>query len=809
MVAPIYVLGTGLSHDGSAVLLKDGEVCVAIEKERLTRRKHDGGNDTIAIQYCLDAAGITLEDVALVVQCANFEIPLAERHQGKRLFSENEEKLFSISHHLAHAYSAAGTCPFNDCVIMVIDGAGSPYQQCMDLNQGEIAPSDLPELSKQLFWCEKDSFYFFNGQELKPIFKDFSEFDTPRNNFFDHQTTRHSIGGFYSSISRYVFRDMDDVGKLMGLAPYGRTGQWSTNAFEFRERRVFVGNNWQELFDKPCKDEGDFKANFQYYADVARWAQEQVEKAVSFCFEERLSRFPHDNVCFSGGVALNAVANAALLNTEKIKNLYLEPAAGDNGLALGCAYYGWMKLLNKTKVPHNGNTCFGKSYSSAEIQQAAADSGWSFKTYSLENENNLIKEAVDLLAKGKTVAWFQDGAEFGPRALGHRSILAHPGIAGLKDHINNHIKFREDFRPFAPSVLPEYANEYFESGRPSPYMILVDRTKAQYIDQLVNVTHVDGTARVQTIAPLWNKRFACLLEEFRLISGLPILLNTSFNKKGMPIVETPSEAIALFTETALDVLIMGNIMMQKDQTLKPARKTSTLMNTGTIKHLKLPFEFDRTLLQADMQRIQENSWVAHYNQADYSGSWTTLALYSKDGSSSSIYASMDNTVNLKATAIMDACAYIREVLDTFQFEKIAVRLMRLNVGAVIKPHRDNALGYEDGEFRLHIPIATNPDVNFILGGERIIMDEGTCWYINANEEHSVTNQGTTDRIHLVIDGKRNEWTDQIFYALAPESSFQRVERKMSSNEQLLMMEELKRMGTPAALAILENLKNTI
>jgi len=233
------------------------------------------------------------------------------------------------------------------------------------------------------------------------------------------------------------------------------------------------------------------------------------------------------------------------------------------------------------------------------------------------------------------------------------------------------------------------------------------------------------------------------------------------------------------------------------------------MNNHTIKHLKLPFEFDRSLLQADLQSIQDSSWVTHYNQADYSGSWTTLALYSKDGSSSSIYAGMDNTVGLKATPIMDACEYIRETLETFQFEKIAVRLMRLNVGAVIKPHRDNALGYEDGEFRLHIPITTNPDVNFILGGERIIMDEGTCWYINANEVHSVTNQGTTDRIHLVIDGKRNEWTDQIFYALASESSFQRVEKQMPLNQQTLMMEELKRMGTPAALAILENLQKNI
>jgi quercetin dioxygenase-like cupin family protein len=233
------------------------------------------------------------------------------------------------------------------------------------------------------------------------------------------------------------------------------------------------------------------------------------------------------------------------------------------------------------------------------------------------------------------------------------------------------------------------------------------------------------------------------------------------------------------------------------------------MDKEPIKQLKLPFEFNVSLLQADMQRIQDSAWVAHYNKADYDGAWRSLALFSKDGTSSSIYASMDNNSTLKATEIMDVCLYIPKVLDVFKFEKFAVRLMRLDAGAVIKPHRDNALGYEDGEFRLHIPIVTNPNVNFVLGGERVIMNEGTCWYINANEEHAVTNNGTTDRIHLVIDGKRNEWTDEIFFALAPESSFQKAEKKMSLRDQELMIAELRRMNTSAALSIIEQLQNSM
>lgn len=231
-------------------------------------------------------------------------------------------------------------------------------------------------------------------------------------------------------------------------------------------------------------------------------------------------------------------------------------------------------------------------------------------------------------------------------------------------------------------------------------------------------------------------------------------------------------------------------------------------NKNLIKQLKLPFEFNVSLLQADLQRIKDDIWIAHYNRADYDGDWTSIALFSKDGESSSIVASMNHDSALKATEILEICSYIPELLETFKFEKVAVRLMRLNAGAVIKPHRDNALSYEDGEFRLHIPIVTSPDVHFILGGERVIMNEGSCWYINANEEHSVSNNGTTDRIHLVIDGKRNDWTDGIFFPLAPASSFEPVQRKMPANEQQMMIEELKRMNTPAALAIIAGLQNS-
>lgn len=564
MNPPIYILGTGLSHNGSVVLLKNGSVCVAIEKERISRIKHDGGNDTLAIQYCLDAEGITLEDISLVVQCANFDIPDRNQFKGKRLFATSDKPIIvDISHHLAHAYSAVGTSPFSECAVMVIDGCGSPLNQFLELHTEQKKYIDPRFLEETQMLCEKDSFYHYDGQKLTPLVKDFSTMSASHDSL-SLPTTRHSIGGFYAAISKYVFGDMDDVGKLMGLAPFGTTGVYDLEAFEFKSDNLYVKDDWKNHFTNPSQGYEYFKEHFSYYANVAKWAQEQVEKAVLLCIKNRLEQFPHENLCYSGGVALNAVANAKLQDTKIVKELYFEPAAGDNGLALGCAYYGWLEYFKMRKVPHDGSTCFGKQYSESEINEALQ--GESVEKYSQKQfteEDELLKYCAEKLNAGKTVAWFQSGAEFGPRSLGRRSILAHPGTEKMKDHINGNIKFREDFRPFAPSVLKDKVSDYFQVGRNSPYMILVDKTRPEYLDKLVSVTHRDGSARVQTVEESWNPRFHKLLKEFEKQSGIAVLLNTSLNRKGMPIVETPREALQLFEETALDILVMENTVVEK------------------------------------------------------------------------------------------------------------------------------------------------------------------------------------------------------------------------------------------------------
>ncbi|MBA4277260.1 carbamoyltransferase C-terminal domain-containing protein [Flavobacterium sp.] len=568
MKKPIYVIGTGLSHNGSAVLLKDGRVCVAIEKERLSRIKHDGGNDSLAIQYCLDAEGIDLSDICLVVQSANFDIPNPKHFKGKRIFSEtNCPEIITISHHLAHAYSAIGTSPFSECAVMVIDGCGSPLNQYLDLHPEHRGNIDLKFIDENQMICEKDSFYHFSDNKLVTLHKDFSRMEELTNSCLSMPTTKHSIGGFYATISKYVFGDVEDVGKLMGLAPFGKSGKFNFDAFEFISECLYVKDDWKNNFINPSKGHDYFTEHFSYYADVARWAQEQVEKAVLCCLNFRMKRFPHKNLCYTGGVALNAVANAKLQDSLAENNIFFEPAAGDNGLALGCAFYGWINYLGKQKIPHNGNTCFGKQYLQEEIEEIVkGETNQNFDKKFFLNEDELISYCAEKLNSGKTVAWFQSGSEFGPRSLGRRSILAHPGIENMKNHINRDIKFREDFRPFAPAVLKNKVTEYFEVGRDSPYMILVDKTRPKYLQQLVNVTHCDGTARVQTVDEIWNPKFSKLITEFHRHSGIAVLLNTSFNKKGMPIVETPSEAINLFKETALDILVMENTLIEKQTT---------------------------------------------------------------------------------------------------------------------------------------------------------------------------------------------------------------------------------------------------
>lgn len=229
---------------------------------------------------------------------------------------------------------------------------------------------------------------------------------------------------------------------------------------------------------------------------------------------------------------------------------------------------------------------------------------------------------------------------------------------------------------------------------------------------------------------------------------------------------------------------------------------------AAITALRFPFKFDVNLLKKDLETVLGSSWVSHYNSMAFSGNWSSIALMSEGGKSSNIVATPSGNAPVTETEIMEKCPYFREVTATFNCPKTTVRLLRLGAGAEVMPHRDHSLGYEDGVFRIHIPVVTNPDVEFVLAGERIVMDEGTCWYIDANEEHSVKNGGKEDRIHLVIDCERNEWTNELFFSQAPESEFQSKREPEHSPEELdLMIAELERMHNPAAKTLIEELRS--
>ena len=675
----LYCLGVGTGHDGSVCLLKDGRIAIAIEKERLSRIKHDGGNPADAINYCLDKEGITLTDVDVIVSSSLIS--------GRNFLSDTSHNIenirqASISHHLAHAYSAIGFCNYENFNILVIDGNGSTFDHCDDL-EGCTVPDRKkinPDVSHQYY--EKDSYYKYTNNMLQPIYKDFSVLAMLNNDPLNPTSLVHSIGGFYAAASIYCFNGMEDPGKLMGLAPYGRKGEIKLEAYHYNDGRVFINHDIKHKFNRRSLDYQDFKKNFQYYADFAHWVQKQTEKAIGHVADSRLTIHNTGNLCYAGGVALNAVANSQLKKRKSIKNLTMVPSAGDNGIAMGCAYYGWLEVLKQPRVLHDQSSAFGCVYSNPEIKDtlnnyflksyenkktlvdaffrlinnkayykidqqtslALTFNILDYGVYQVKIENgelksipfvteeskcnvsapimpflnavllrkyyssvveqsitasdplqllafkeliqweeitkallqivdrypvhysyskSVVEDTAKLLADGKIIGWFQEGSEFGPRALGRRSILADPGRKGVRDFINSKVKFREDFRPFAPSVLKEDVSKYFDTKGESPYMILIDRIKKAWKNRIESVVHVDGTCRVQTVTRDWNEKYYSLLVEFKKITGISVLLNTSLNRKGTPIVETPEDALDLLYESAIDYMVIGNYIVAK------------------------------------------------------------------------------------------------------------------------------------------------------------------------------------------------------------------------------------------------------
>jgi carbamoyltransferase len=569
-----YVLGLNTyDHDVSACLIRDGDIAYAIAKERITRVKHASGFYKEVVDYCLNAEGISIDDVDLVVRncyilpveemerrLLNQDAPgfLGEQERSLAakdpLYLSHSNKVVTVSHHLAHAYSAFAACPFDEGVVMVVDGVGS---YSADVTE-EYPPADKTDLLAR----ESESYYKFSGSRIEALKKVWLE---PCRGFLsDEFFNMAGLGALYSRASSYIFGDWNKCGELMGLAPYGRRGQMKP--LLHIENGVLSVPVWSEELKEPWLIESgndwEKSPSMQHWKDLAWQVQDDTETVLLARAKWLRETTGAKNLCIAGGVGLNCVANGRIAREAGFENVWIQPAAGDDGIAIGCAYYGYLAIQKKPRASVIKHAYFGKPYSDADVRGATDKTLIRLVTKSTRSDN-ISRDTAKVLAEGKIVGWFQGGSEFGPRALGNRSIIADPRSAEMKDILNRRVKFRQAFRPFAPIVLAEREDEIFEGGHDSPYMLLAKPVRPEWKDKIPSIVHVDGTARVQTVRQETNPPLYRLLKEFEALTGVPVLLNTSFNVKGEPIVETPRNAVECFLNTDIDYLALHDLLISK------------------------------------------------------------------------------------------------------------------------------------------------------------------------------------------------------------------------------------------------------
>jgi carbamoyltransferase len=574
MAKPHYILGLNTyDHDVSACLLRDGAIAFGIAKERINREKHAMGFYNEVIEYCLEAEGITLDDLALVVgNCYILPIPEMEERlvfqdmsgflpeferaeaAAHPLFRNRDGRMVTISHHLAHAYSAFAPCPFEDGAVMVVDGVGS-YRS--DVQEAFPAGDTGSPLAR-----ESESYYRFSGSELTCIKKVWMEPD--RGFLSDEFYNMPGLGALYSRASTYIFGDWNKCGELMGLAPYGRRDQ--VPPLMQIDGNVLHVPRWTAAFDKPYVAESDVKWDdspmMRHWEDLAWRVQDDTEKVLLARARWLRETTGAKNLVIAGGVALNCVANGRLARESGFDNVWIQPAAGDDGIAIGCALYGHLVVENNPRSFVMTHSYIGKSYPETAVAAATQKNLVRVQTSAVRHDN-IYRETAKLLADQKVIGWFQGGSEFGPRALGNRSILADPRRPEMKDILNSRVKHRQPFRPFAPIVLAERADEIFEGKGDSPFMLMAKSVNPAWRDKIPAIVHVDGTARIQTVSEATNPALYRLLKEFDALTGVPVLLNTSFNVKGEPIVETPRDAVACFLTTGIDHLVLHDTLVSK------------------------------------------------------------------------------------------------------------------------------------------------------------------------------------------------------------------------------------------------------
>ena len=584
-------------HDSAAALIEDGIIIAAAQEERFSRKKHDDRFPTNAIQFLLKNSKCCLNDIDKIVF---YEKPflkferLLETYIGfspkgfkqfskaipiwlkEKLFQKNEiirylkeiditftpeEKILFSEHHFSHAASAYYPSPFNNAIILTADGVGEWATTTVAIGKG-------------------------NKIEMK------KEIEFP-----------HSLGLLYSAFTYYTgFKVNGGEYKLMGLAPYGEPkffqiimdnlidikedGSFRLNQkyFDYATGLTMTNDKFNKLFGNLRRNPDEEKIA-QFHMDVAASIQKVTEFVMLKIVKSLHNEYKIENLCLAGGVALNCVANGKILKEKIFKNIWIQPAAGDAGGSLGAALGYWFNELKKERPNNNKDqmkcSYLGPEYSSLEIEDILKDIGANFETLS---KDEVLDFTTDKLIEGKAIGWFQGKMEFGPRALGGRSIIGDPRSPEMQKKLNLKVKFRESFRPFAPAVLLEDLREWFDLESESPYMLLVGKVnKSKLIQQTTDqksakglekldiirseipaVTHVDDTARIQTVTAE-NGIYFDLLKKFKDKTGCPIIVNTSFNIRGEPPVNTPIDAYKCFMATDLDVLVIGNCILEKNK----------------------------------------------------------------------------------------------------------------------------------------------------------------------------------------------------------------------------------------------------
>ena len=587
------ILGVKINgHDTGAALIF-GEDVVAIAEERLNRVKHSPGMfPRLAIDYCLKKSKLKPEEIDMIL------IDQVNLRSGNKLedrFKKETKNIFTkakvhiVNHHHAHAASTFFCSPFEEAAVLVYDGTGEKFRTHLGV-----------------YATETDSLYFGNGNNFYQIHKNIH---LREGRYFPYTL---GIGKLYTRISEYCNFGPYNEGKLMGLAPYGNDSilkihpydkwckeyngdilcnsqiiypdlPWRKREFDFswptiRRKIIIMLRPIIRIIMRRFTEDGIFEPEIfppiklsrpkrtneklpdNYYASVAYAAQKVFERVGILLGKQLKNITRSENLCVAGGCGLNIDANMNFLSKVGFKNIFIQPASSDTGIPLGLALYGYHVIEGKPRFYQMKSASMGRAYLEEEILDALTKNSQQIE---YNKPENITLEVAKYIADGKIIGWFYGGSEYGPRALGHRSILCDASNKEMKDVLNLKVKHREPWRPFAASVLEERVGDYFEFNGVSPFMVMASNVREEKRDKIPSVTHVDGTCRIQTVNAKDNARYYDLLKNFDNLTGIPVVLNTSFNLGGEPIVENPEDAIRTFLATKMDHLVLDNFIVSK------------------------------------------------------------------------------------------------------------------------------------------------------------------------------------------------------------------------------------------------------